>query len=174
MFMCTGPKPVSVSGVPPSLGVNQAWHHSLWKANVFGPFPFHFTHFFFFFTLLPEWRRQGNQCQSKHGVPIMNRPNQNDTDKGRRSDVGKCGKGQSWLWRGKGTGTDLSGFDGSLKHCSERGAVISLTIPPFSLLRCNEYSLRGRLVTKHRARLGEVCKVLARKGSSRVIMGIDR
>lgn len=50
------------------------------------------------------------------------------------------------------TGTDLSGFDGSLKHCSERGAVISLTIPAFSLLCCNEHSLRGQLVTKRRAR----------------------
>lgn len=49
----------------------------------------------------------------------------------------------------EGTGTDLSGFDGSLKHCSERGAVITLTIPPFSLLCCNEPCFRGQLVNKH-------------------------
>lgn len=65
----------------------------------------------------------------------------------------------------EGTGTDLSVFDGSLKHCSERGAVITLTIPPFSLLCCNEHGLRGRLVTKHHTRLGEVYKVPARTAS---------
>lgn len=64
---------------------------------------------------------------------------------------GGCGEG----------GTDLSGFDGSLKHCSDCGAVISLTIPPLSLLCYNERSLRGRLVTKHRTGLGEVCRMPA-------------
>lgn len=83
-----------VSRVPPSLGENQAWHHSVWKANVFGPFPFHFTNIF---SILPPpppaWaRRQGNQCQSERGDPVMNGPNQNDTDKGWRSDVGKMWK----------------------------------------------------------------------------------
>lgn len=76
----------------------------------------------------------------------------------------------------EGTGTDLSGFDGSLKHCSERGAVISLTIPPFSLLCCNEHGLRGRLVTKHHTRLGEVYKIpawMASEESSRGIVGVD-
>lgn len=75
----------------------------------------------------------------------------------------------------EGTGTDLSRFDGSLKHCSECGAFISLTIPPFSLLCCNEHGLRGRLVTKHRARLGEVYKIpacMASKEGGRVIVGI--
>lgn len=65
------------------------------------------------------------------------------------------------------TGTDLSGFDGSLKHCSERGAVISLTIPAFSLLCCNEHSLRGRLVTKRRARFGRSVQKFKEKQKDR-------
>lgn len=60
----------------------------------------------------------------------------------------------------EGTGTDLSGFDGSLKHCSERGAVISLTIPPFSLLCCNEPCFRGRLVAEHLSGYRRCAKIL--------------
>jgi len=48
------------------------------------------------------------------------------------ANVEKVSRGRS-----KG-GTDLSGFDASLKHCSESGAVISVTI--FSLLCCNAHS----------------------------------
>ncbi len=76
----------------------------------------------------------------------------------------------------EGTTADLSGFDGSLQHCSERGAVISLTIP-FALLCCNEHSLRGGLVTKHRARTGDVCRIpacMASRESRPVIVGLGR
>lgn len=87
------------------------------------------------------YRHVAEPCQSKRCS--------NDTDEGWRS--------RRWqMWKRsavEGAGTDLSGFDGSLKHCSERGAVISLTIPP-----CNEARSRGRPVTKHRGRRGEVCK----------------
>ena len=161
--MCTGPEPLSVPG--PSLIRRESGlapfsleSQCFWSSAISL-----YQHFFLFCVpsscLNGEGRGVG--VSRKCSVPIMNRPNQNDTDKGWRSDVGKCGKGQSWLRRGKGAGTDLSGFDGSLKHCSERGAVISLTIPAFSLLCCNERSLRGRLVTKHHTGLGEGCKIPA-------------
>lgn len=151
MFMCSGAEPASVPG--PSLIRRESGLAPLGVGKRMFLVLFHFTlPTFCFLPLCLSGEGRGNQCQSKRGVPIMNRPNQSDTDKGWRSDAGKCGKGQSRLRRGRRTGTDLSGFDGSLKHCSERGAVISLTIPAFSLLCCNEHSLRGRLVTKHRAR----------------------
>lgn len=69
--------------------------------------PFHFTlatFFFHFVSPLPDCRGQRNQCPSKCGVSITTRPNQNDTDEGWRTDVGKCGKGQLWLWRGREQG----------------------------------------------------------------------
>lgn len=72
----------------------------------FGPFPFHFTSVFFFHLASPclNGEGRGNQRPSKCGVPITARPNQNDTDEGWRADVGKCGKGQLWLCRGREQG----------------------------------------------------------------------
>lgn len=50
-------------------------------------------------------------------------------------DVGECGKGQRWRpGRGQG-GADVSGFDASLKYCSERGTVITLTTRLLVFLR---------------------------------------
>lgn len=98
---------------------------------------FHFT----LPTFLVWMLKAGEPCQSKRSS--------NDTDKGWRSRRWQMWKRSVMAAATEGTGTDLSGFDGSLKHCSEPGAVISLTIPPFSLLCCNEPCFRGRLVAKH-------------------------
>lgn len=66
------------------------------------------------------YRHAAELCRSKRSS--------SDTDEGWRS--------RRWqMWKRsavEGAGTDLSGFDGSLKHCSERSAVIGLTIPPCS------------------------------------------
>lgn len=140
----------------------------------FGPFPFHFTELFFFpFCFLqPEWRKQRNQCQSKRGVSIKNQPNRSDTDESWRSDVWQMWKRSVVVAMREGTGTDLSSFDGSLKYCSECGAVISLTTLLFSLLCWDEHSLRGLLVTKHRTRLGERAQNACLHGKAQKAVGL--
>lgn len=55
---------------------------------------------------------------------MMTRPNQNDGEEGRQT-----WKRSAVVEARKGAGTDPSGFDSSLKHCSDCVAVISLTVP---------------------------------------------
>lgn len=104
MFMCSGAEPASVPG--PSLIRRESGLAPLAVGKRMFLVLFHFTLPTFcvlsLFCLSGEGR--GISVSLKRGAPIVIRPNQSDTDKGWRSDAGKCGKGQSWLRRGRGRG----------------------------------------------------------------------
>lgn len=114
--------------VPSSLGVLN-WHRSVWEANICQSFSSFFVFHFVSPCLNGEGRGISVSLNTAFPIRKSSEIKMTQTKAGAQmsANVEKVSRGCD---ERKGTGTVMSGFDASLKHCSECGGVISLTIPP--------------------------------------------